>query len=144
MEYATTVLAMLRIKHDTTECVPVDECLTTSVTYSLLILLGVSLLYLIVIISFIFVLLHFRFFNVKGGYGYGIIFYYSVLEHIVVVFNEIVQTENCGFSNDQHYYQCFSAQTNHDTLKQHLLYTFLVSYWHLKTSIYAVHVLVST
>ena len=112
------------IKYGTTECVPVHEChlhTSKSMTYSLLILFGVSLAYWIVIISFIFVLLHFKYFNVKAGYGYGIIFYYSVLEQIVVVFNEIVHTENCGFSNDEHYNQCVSAQTNHHVLKQHLL-----------------------
>ena len=70
------------IKYDTTECVPVDECLTTSVIYSLLILLGVSLLYWIVIISFIFVLLHFKF-DITAGYAYGLLFYYSVLDQLV-------------------------------------------------------------
>ena len=86
------------IKYDTPECVSVSECLLhTSVTHSLLILFAVSFFYWIAMISFIFVLLHFKFFNVKAGYGYGIIFYYSVLEHIVVVFNEIVQTEIVGF-----------------------------------------------
>ena len=49
------------IKYDTTECVPIDTCLTTSMTYSLLILFGVSFFYWIVVISFIFVLLHFKF-----------------------------------------------------------------------------------
>ena len=67
------------IKYDTTECVPVDECLTTSVIYSLLILFAVSLLYWIVIMSFIFVLLHFKF-DITAGYAYGLLFYYSVLE----------------------------------------------------------------
>ena len=70
------------IKYDTTECVPVDECLTTSVTYSLLILFGVSFLYWIVVISFTFVLLHFKF-DVTAGYAYGLLFYYSVLGQLV-------------------------------------------------------------
>ena len=108
------------IKYDTTECIPADECLISSLTYSVLILFGISFFYWIVIITLIFVLLHFNF-NIKAGYAYGIIFYYSVLQHIVVVFNEIVQTENCGFSNDEHYYQCFSVETNHEFLKVHLL-----------------------
>ena len=107
--------ANFAIKYDTPECVPVSECLLhASVTYSLLILFAVSFFYWIVMIFFIFVLLHFKFFNVKAGYGYGIIFYYSVLEHNVVVFNEIVLTENCGLSNDEHYYQCVSIQTEHN------------------------------
>ena len=108
------------IKYDTTKCVSRKECLIKSSKYSLLILFGISFLYWIVMISFIFILLHFRF-DIKAGYAYGIIFYYSVLQHIVLVFNEIVQTENCGFSNDEHYYQCFSVQTSHEFLKQHLL-----------------------
>ena len=70
------------IKYDTSECVPVDECLTTSVTYSLLILFGVSFFYWIVVISFIFVLLHFKF-DITAGCAYGLLFYYSVLEQIV-------------------------------------------------------------
>ena len=70
------------IKYDTTKCVPVGECLTTSVTSSLLTLFGVSLFYWIVVISFIFVLLHFRF-DITAGYAYGLLFYYSVLEQIV-------------------------------------------------------------
>ena len=70
------------IKYDTTECVPVDECLTTLVRYSLLILFGVSFFYWIAVISFIFVLLHFRF-DITAGYAYGLLFYYSVLEQVV-------------------------------------------------------------
>ena len=70
------------IKYDTTKCVPVDECLTTSVTSSLLILFGVSFFYWIAVISFLFVLLHFRF-DITAGYAYGLLFYYSVLEQIV-------------------------------------------------------------
>ena len=90
------------IKYDTTKCVSgKDDCSIKSSKYSLLILFGISFLYWIVMISFIFILLHFRF-DIKAGYAYGIIFYYSVLQHIVLVFNEIVQTENCGFSNDEH------------------------------------------
>ena len=70
------------IKYDTTECIPVDECLTTSVTYSLVILFMVSLFYWIAIISFIFVLLHFKL-DITAGYAYGLLFYYSVLEQLV-------------------------------------------------------------
>ena len=40
VENATTVLAMLSI-----ECIAVDKCLITSITFSLLILFGVSFLY---------------------------------------------------------------------------------------------------
>ena len=62
------------IKYDATECAPVDECLTTSVTYSLLILFGVSFFYWIVVISFLFVLLHFKY-DITAGYTYGLLFY---------------------------------------------------------------------
>ena len=70
------------IKYDTTDCVNKHGCLTTSIIYSLLILFGVSFLYWIVIISFIFVLLHFKF-DITAGYAYGLLFYYSVLEQLV-------------------------------------------------------------
>ena len=70
------------IKYDTTECVPVNKCLTTSVTLNLFILFGVSFLYWIVIISFIFVLLHIKL-DITAGYAYGLLFYYSVLEQLV-------------------------------------------------------------
>ena len=49
---------------------------------NLLVLLSVSFLYWCLVISFIFVLLHFQF-NITAGYIYGVIFYYSVLEPIV-------------------------------------------------------------
>ena len=71
------------IKYDTEKCIPVDECLLhASVTYSLLILFAASFLYWIVIIAFIFVLLHFKF-DITAGYAYGLLFYYSVLEQLV-------------------------------------------------------------
>ena len=52
--------------------------------YSLLILLGILFFYWIIIISFIFVLLHFKF-NIlfTAGYAYGLLFYYGVLEQLV-------------------------------------------------------------
>ena len=83
------------IKYDTTECVPVDECLTTSITYSLFILFGVSFLYWIVIISFIFVLLHFKL-DITAGYAYGLLFYYSVLEQLV---NDVTNYVSRNFLN---------------------------------------------
>ena len=76
------------IKYDTEKCIPVDNCLTTSVTYSLLILFAVSFSYWIVIIAFIFVLLHFKF-DITAGYAYGLLLYYSVLEQLV---NDVVKS----------------------------------------------------
>jgi len=94
------------IKYDTKECVPVDECLTTSVTYSLLILLGISFVYWIIVISFIFVLLHFKF-DITAGAAYGIIFYYSVLEQVSGVFDGVINTRRCGIpGNENSYYDC--------------------------------------
>jgi len=115
--------ANFSIRYDTSECVHKDhnECWIKSVTHSLLILFAVSAVYWIIIVFCMFYLLYLMKFNVKAGYAYGIIFYYSVLEHIVVIFDEIVQTENCGFSNDEHYDQCFFVQNNHALLKRHLL-----------------------
>ena len=70
------------IIYDTTKCVDEEKCLTTSVTGSLLILFGVSFLYWIIIISIIFVLLHFKF-DITAGYAYGLLFYYGMLEQVV-------------------------------------------------------------
>ena len=91
------------IKYDTTECVPVDECLTTSVTYSLLILFVVSFFYWIVIISFIFVLLHFKF-DITAGYAYGLLFYYSVLDQLVNdVTNLLTESLKSSYDGDLYY-----------------------------------------
>ena len=74
------------IKYDaeniTEKCISVNECLTTSWKYNLLILFVVSFFYWIVIISLIFVLLHFKF-DITAGYAYGLLFYYNVLEQLV-------------------------------------------------------------
>ena len=91
------------IKYDTTECVHAHKlCLTTSVTYSLLILFAVSLLYWVVIISFIFVLLHLKF-DITAGYAYGLLFYYSVLEQLV---NDVTNpiSRNLEASNSYDFY----------------------------------------
>ena len=69
------------IIHDSTSCVPSKLC--TCKDYSGVILFFfASLLYWIIVISLIFVLLHFKF-DITAGYAYGIIFYYSVLEKTV-------------------------------------------------------------
>ena len=65
-------------------------------TGSLLILFGVSLLYWIVIISIIFVLLHFKF-DITAGYAYGLLFYYSVLEQVVNDVTNYLVLDNCSF-----------------------------------------------
>ena len=93
------------IKYDTTECVSVDKCLTTSVIYSLLILFAVSFFYWIVIISFIFVFLHFKF-DITAGYAYGLLFYYSVLDQLV---NEVTNhfTESLESSYDLYHIHIF-------------------------------------
>ena len=69
------------IIHDSTSCVPSDKC-TLKDSFGLILFFFASLLYWVIVISFIFVLLHFKF-NITAGYAYGIIFYYSVLEQTV-------------------------------------------------------------
>ena len=69
------------ITHDSTCCVSSDKC-TLKNSSGLILFFFASLLYWITVISFIFVLLHFKF-DITAGYAYGIIFYYSVLEQTV-------------------------------------------------------------
>ena len=66
------------IIHDSISCVPSRKC-TLIDSYGLILFFFISLLYWIIVIPFIFVLLHFKF-NITAGYAYGILFYYSVLE----------------------------------------------------------------
>ena len=71
------------IQFDTSDCIPLDRCFAKSSRLpNLALLLSVSFLYWCLVISFVFVLLHFQF-DVTAGYAYGVIFYYSVLEVIV-------------------------------------------------------------
>ena len=91
------------IQYDTTKCT--CRCLTTSVTYNLLILFAVSFFYWVVIIAFIFVLLHFKF-DITAGYAYGLLFYYSVLEQLVndlIVRNFVIASKSYDTFNLFHY-----------------------------------------
>ena len=69
------------IIHDSTSCVPSKRC-TLKDSISVIFFFFISLFYWIIVISFIFVLLHFKF-DITAGYAYGIIFYYSILEQTV-------------------------------------------------------------
>ena len=69
------------IIHDSTSCVPSKKC-TLKDSSGVILFFFASLLYWIIVISLIFVLLHFKF-DITAGYAYGIIFYYSVLEQTV-------------------------------------------------------------
>ena len=69
------------IIHDSTSCVPSEKC-TLKDSSGVILFFFASLLYWIIVISLIFVLLHFKF-ESTAGYAYGIIFYYSVLEQTV-------------------------------------------------------------
>ena len=69
------------IIHDSTSCVPSKKC-TCKDSSGVIIFIFASLLYWIIVISLIFVLLHFKF-DITAGYAYGIIFYYSILEQTV-------------------------------------------------------------
>ena len=71
------------IPFDTSDCVHSKKCFKrSSVAPNLLLLLCVSFFYWCLVISFIFVLLHFQL-NITAGYAYGIVFYYSVLEVVI-------------------------------------------------------------
>ena len=70
------------IQFDTSDCIPLDQCFKSSWLPNLALLLSSSFLYWCLVISFVFVLLHFQF-DVTAEYAYGVIFYYSVLEVIV-------------------------------------------------------------
>ena len=77
------------IIHDSTRCADSSDCNFKSLTVFFLI----SLLYWIMVISLLFVLLHFRF-NITAGYAYGTIFFYSILE-------QTVNASYIGTQNDQ-------------------------------------------
>ena len=69
------------IMHDSSSCVPSKNC-TLKESSAVILFFFISLLYWIMVISFIFVMLHFKF-DITAGYAYGIIFYYSILEQTV-------------------------------------------------------------
>ena len=70
------------IRHDSTSCISSDKCFLNSQGLQLALFFFISLLYWIMVISLIFVLLHFKF-DITVGYAYGLLFYYSVLEQTV-------------------------------------------------------------
>ena len=69
------------IAHDSTNCVPSYKCHLKN-SAGVILFFFISLLYWIMVISFIFVLLHFKF-DITAGYAYGMIFFYSILEQTV-------------------------------------------------------------
>jgi len=93
------------IKYDSTDCIPSQSCNVSVVPLSLLVLFVVSFLYWCIVIAFIFILLHFNF-NISAGYAFGIIFYYSVLEQVVFVLNDIVQNRECAIYEDYYNLEC--------------------------------------
>jgi len=93
------------IKYDSTDCISSDNCVLSSVPLSLLAVFVVSLMYWCLVISFIFILLHFNF-SISAGYAFGIIFYYSVLELVVSVFNKVVQERKCAVYEDYLFSGC--------------------------------------
>ena len=113
--------ASYSIIYDTLKCVPVNECLITSEVHSLLILFGVSFFYWILVIAFIFVLLHF---NVKitAGSAYGLIFYYSVQENIFNVFKGVIHTRHCAIpEKESFYYDCLLGPVDFSGILQFFL-----------------------
>ena len=94
------------IQYGTTNCISVSSCLMSSAGSGLLIFISTSFLYWCLVIIFVFVLLHFQF-DAIAGYAFGLIFYYSILEQVVSVYNEVVQTVVCDVSandNREHYF----------------------------------------
>ena len=104
------------IKYDTTECILSSDCFVNSVPYSLLALFMISFFYWCVIISLIFILLHFNL-NITAGYAFGIIFYYSVLEQVVSVLNQVMQDRMCAIYEDYYFYSCDLGTVNTYILK---------------------------
>jgi len=78
------------IKYGSTDCILSDKCLISSTPLNFLVLFIVSFFYWCLVIAFIFVLLHFNL-NVNAGHAFVLIFYYSVLEQIVSVLNQVTQ-----------------------------------------------------
>jgi len=64
------------IIYDSTKCVPSTACSLSKLSYiySLILFFLISIVYWIIVISFIFVLLHFKF-DIAAGYAYGFIFF---------------------------------------------------------------------
>ena len=91
------------IMHDSTRCVALQECIFKN--YGLIPFFFLSLLYWIIVISLIFVLLHFKF-DITAGYAYGMIFYYSVLE----------QTVNASYVGTQNNLKAHNVIHIHNTL----------------------------
>ena len=93
------------IKYGSTDCILLDKCNISSTPLSLLVLFIVSLCYWCLVITFIFILLHFNF-NVIAGHAFGIIFYYSVLAQVVSVLSEVTQLRYCAIAEDYYAYDC--------------------------------------
>ncbi|XP_065910453.1 uncharacterized protein [Dysidea avara] len=102
------------INYGTTDCVPIQQCLTTSVASSLALLFSVSFLYWFLVISVIFFLLNLRL-SLSIEYTLGIILYYSVIDQVFSVYKEVIQTKTCHvpvkLQNHYHpnYYDCLDA-----------------------------------
>jgi len=94
------------IQYGTTQCIAAVHCLTSSVGSSLVIFFSVSFLYWCLVIIVVFTFLYFQF-DMIAGYAFGLIFYYSILEQVVSVYTEVVQTVVCDVSandNKENYY----------------------------------------
>ena len=86
------------IIYGTTDCVHLKHCHFHSFVANFFVLLCVSLLYWCLVISFIFVLLHFQF-DVTAGYAYSVIFYYSVLETFTNMIFALGHSADCEIYN---------------------------------------------
>ena len=93
------------ISYGTTDCIPSKDCLMSSVMLSYLVLFVVSFFYWCLVITFIFVMLHFKF-QVGAGYAFGIIFFYSILEQVFSVFNQVYQILPCSINRNNNVNSC--------------------------------------
>jgi len=102
------------IKYGTTDCIPLQQCLTTSVASNIILLFSVSFLYWCLVISVIACLFHLRV-VLNMEYVLGIMLYYSVVEQVFSVYKEVIQTNTChvpvNLHNNYHpnYYDCLDS-----------------------------------
>ena len=93
------------IAHDSVHCISSSKCLVSSVPLSVFLLFLFSFIYWCIVIALILTILQFSH-NISAGYVFGIIFYYSILELVVSVFDEVVQARECATYEDHYIYVC--------------------------------------
>jgi len=100
------------IIYGSTDCVSSHKCSKFSTPLSLLLLFASSFLYWWLVILFIFILLHFKF-NINAGHAFSLIFYYSVLEQITSVLNQVTQLRYRALAEDIYQFAIADRFTQH-------------------------------